>query len=194
MLGYVGTAFTAISKDLQLGYQMWFLLPNEERDLKSVISDPEVLQFLSNPKGGALEEYDVNLGVPRFDISCKLDMKPIMQSMGICSVFDESSGNFSPITNAKGLRLSTALHNTQIKVWEEGVEAASFIELAVAAACTPKRVKEIDFILNRPFLFVITKACRIPMYIGMVVNPQEKESVQTASPDKRFHSPCYRTS
>lgn len=56
-------------------------------------------------------------------------------------------------------------------------DARACIEMGVAAACTPKRVKEIDVILNRPFLFVITKAGRVPMYIGMVVNPQEKESV-----------------
>lgn len=56
-------------------------------------------------------------------------------------------------------------------------DALSCIEMGVAAACAPQSVKKIDFILNRPFIFAITKACRIPMYIGMVVNPQEKESV-----------------
>lgn len=82
---------------------------------------------------------------------------------------------FSPTTVLYALLLLGQM--TEGECRREIYDARSCIEMGVAAACALQSVKKIDFILNRPFLFAITKACRIPKYIGMVVNPQEKESV-----------------
>lgn len=87
----------------------------------------------------------------------------------------EQNQAFSPTTVLYALLLLGQM--TEGECRREIYDALSFIEMGVAAACASQSVKKIDFILNRPFIFAITKACRIPMYIGMVVNPQEKESV-----------------
>ena len=56
-----------------------------------------------------------------------------------------------------------------MQIDEEGVKAATYIELLGAgSAASPEEF--IDFVLDRPFFFVITSD-NIPMFSGCVNNP-----------------------
>ena len=43
--------------------------------------------------------------------------------------------------------------------------------LLAAAAGMPNRVKRLEFKLDRPFLFSISKEDKIPLYVGAVIDP-----------------------
>jgi serine protease inhibitor len=53
---------------------------------------------------------------------------------------------------------------------EEGVTAAAFTVLIADAECAPPE-KEVDFILDRPFVFVITGTDNVPLFLGKVCTP-----------------------
>ncbi len=55
---------------------------------------------------------------------------------------------------------------------EEGVEAAAYTVFSLSA--TPVRRKcpeELDFVLDRPFLFAITGQDGLPLFVGVVNQP-----------------------
>ena len=54
---------------------------------------------------------------------------------------------------------------------EKGVTAASYMEIPGAGAAEPPE-EIIDFILDRPFLFVITNRYDLPLFAGVVNQPQ----------------------
>ena len=53
---------------------------------------------------------------------------------------------------------------------EEGVTAAAYTEMRLAGAAAPPD-DEIDFVLDRPFLFVITGRDGLPLFVGTVHPP-----------------------
>ena len=93
--------------------------------------------------------------------------------MGIKSVFDEMAADFTPISADPRLYLSKAEHTSRVKITEDGVEAASYVDFGVACAGLPPKIKQMNFKLNRPFIFAISKSGTVPIYIGTVVNPLE---------------------
>ena len=59
--------------------------------------------------------------------------------------------------------------DTRVKIDEEGVAAASYIEIIGAGAAMPPD-EIIDFVLDRPFIFAVTKS-QIPLFAGTVNMP-----------------------
>lgn len=169
-----GQQFTAVSKELQLDYKMWFVRPNDGVSLHNLIGSETVNKLLVSPADMPLEEIDVSMSIPKFDITSKVDMKKAMNAMGIKSVFSETTTPFAEISNDPRLYLSKANHAARVKINEDGVEAASYVEFGFACAGLPPEVKRMNFKLDRPFLFAITKNGKIPLYVGAVVNPLEQ--------------------
>ena len=54
---------------------------------------------------------------------------------------------------------------------EEGVTAASYIEIPGATSAEPPD-EIIDFVVNRPFLFIIENSYGIPLFAGVVNDPR----------------------
>ena len=57
----------------------------------------------------------------------------------------------------------------RVQIDEQGVKAAAYIEIPGAGAAAPPE-EIIDFILDRPFLFVITSN-NLPLFAGAVNTP-----------------------
>ena len=75
-----------------------------------------------------------------------------------------------PITAAP-LYLSQTQHAARVAVDEEGVVAAAYTLLAEAGCGMPEKLEEVDFILDRPFLFAITGEDSLPLFAGVVAEP-----------------------
>ena len=57
-----------------------------------------------------------------------------------------------------------------MKIDEKGVTAASYIELNFGAGAAEPPDEIIDFVLDRPFVFAVTKS-HIPLFVGKVNIP-----------------------
>ena len=116
----------------------------------------------------------VNLSVPQFDVSSSIDVKEGLMNMGITKVFDWTGSPFSSSLESKTsgypVYLNSINQETRVKIDEKGVEAASYIELDFGAGAAAPPDEVIDFILDRPFVFAITKS-GVPLFVGTVNNP-----------------------
>ena len=91
--------------------------------------------------------------------------------MGITDVFDPSISDFSPMTDDTEVYLSQARHAARVAIDEEGVTAAAYTATMMCDAGAPPE-EEVDFTLDRPFVFAVTGADGLPLFVGVVHQPQ----------------------
>lgn len=108
--------------------------------------------------------------IPQFDVSSDQDLRKGLAAMGITDVFDAAEADFSPLTDRKGVSLSQVKHAVRVAIDEEGVTAASYVAMMMAGASRPP-AEEMDFILDRPFLFALTGTDDVILFMGVVNRP-----------------------
>lgn len=169
-----GERFSAVSEPLDNSGTMWFLLPDEGVAAEELLEDPQVMEFLlmdSKWEKWPNSQYlIVNLAVPKFDVSSDLDLSSGLRALGVTDVFDPAVSDFSPLTKAEGIYLSQAEHAARVAIDEEGVTAASYTVMLAPGAGPPPE-EEVDFVLDRPFLFAITGVDGLPLFVGLVNRP-----------------------
>lgn len=172
---YWGEKFSAVSKYLENDSDMWFILPDENVSVDELLQDEQLMEFiLSDKYEWANNEYvTVHLSVPKFDVSSDMDLISDLKALGVTDVFDPAISDFTPLTLDVGeIYLSQAKHAVRVKIDEEGCTAASYTVMAAVAAGLPPE-EEMDFVLDRPFIFVITGIGEMPLFIGVVNQPVE---------------------
>lgn len=93
--------------------------------------------------------------------------------MGVDSVFGRMA-NFSGISRQSGLLISDIVHKTSFEIDENGAEASGTTALNFGLYSEREVVnyQRINFICNRPFLFVIhEKTYNNILFIGKFVKP-----------------------
>lgn len=114
------------------------------------------------------DEY-VKLTMPRFNFETRLDLIPLLRSMGMTSTFDDGAADFSGITGEKDLFVGDALHEANITVDEKGTEAAAATALDFPVS-KPPPFEEMS--ANRPFLFAIQeRETGAILFLGRVTDP-----------------------
>ena len=92
--------------------------------------------------------------------------------MGVTNVFNKNVADFTMLTGESPIYLTGANQSVRIQIDEKGVKAATYIEIPGATdAAPPEEIEIIDFVLDRPFLFVVTND-NLPLFAGCVNNPQ----------------------
>ena len=169
---YWSDKFSAVSLRLEGSGRMWFILPDDDVSMNELISDDETMEFLH--KNGDWENSKfliVNMSVPKFDVASKLDLRQGLKALGISDVFDAAISDFSPMTtDTDAIFLSKAEHAARVAIDEEGVTAAAYTVMMAAGAAMPPE-EEVDFVLDRPFMFAITSHDGLPLFVGVVNQP-----------------------
>jgi len=165
---YWGKSFGAVSLSLKNRSQMWFILPDEGKTTEDVLAEGEYLDMLLGEWENS-KYMKVNLSVPKFDIHAKKDLRDGLAEMGITELWNFGQADFSASLKEPAY-ISAANQAVRVKIDETGVTAAAYIELPAAGAAPPPE-EIIDFILDRPFLFVITNYNGIPLFAGTVEQP-----------------------
>lgn len=172
---YWGDHFSAAAQALEGSGSMWFLLPNEGVKPEELLNDSQAMDFLTRTDKSTWENQKqvmMNLSVPKFDVSSRFELKEGLQALGVTDVFDEAVSDFSPMTaDAEGLFVSKASHAARVAADEEGVTAAAYTVIGVDATAALVTDEEIDFVLDRPFLFVLTGSDGLPLFAGVVNQP-----------------------
>ncbi len=100
------------------------------------------------------------------------ELKDGLMALGVTDVFDAKASDFSPMTtDTDGLFVSRTDHAARVSVDEKGVEAAAYTVISADATGLLLADDEIDFILDRPFLFVVTGSDGLPLFTGIVNQP-----------------------
>ncbi len=179
MKGYYYWAenFAAVSLGLENAGSMWFLLPDEGVSVDELLADRETMAFLQAGQDWEDKKYVmINLALPKFDVMSQTDLIGGLKNLGVTDVFDWMTADFTPmIAEEKYLEylpyVSQAQQDARVTIDEDGVTAAAYtiLSFGVGAAAPPD--DEVDFIVDRPFLFVITGADDVPLFVGVVNEP-----------------------
>lgn len=169
---YWGEKFSAIAKPFMDTESMWFILPDEGVTPEELLSDQEAMDFLL--KKDLWENYKfliVNKSIPKFDVTSQLDLRDGLKALGVTDVFDDTISDFTPMTeDTDAIYLSQAKHDARVTIDEEGCTAVAYTVLAADGAGMPPE-EEVDFVLDRPFLFAITGYDGLPLFVGVVNRP-----------------------
>lgn len=162
--------FTSTSLSYQNdSYVMRLILPQPE------ISIDQVLQALSESDENLWKNTilaDINLKMPRFALENKLDLVSTLQALGMEKVFTNEA-DFSSMSDISTY-ISLVQQATRLKVDEDGSEGAAVtvIEGYLSDLMRPLPEEEVDFFLDRPFLFqIIESSTGTVLFMGQVGSP-----------------------
>lgn len=165
---YWGESYGAVSLGLKNGSSMWLILPDEDKTVEDVLSSGEYLEMIAAPYQGWENSkfMKVNLSVPKFDVQSRQDLRGGLEAMGITDLFRLGQADFSEAFEGP-VFLTAANQAVRVQIDEQGVKAAAYIEFPGAGSPMPPE-EIIDFVLDRPFLFVIAEDSGIPLFAGVV--------------------------
>ncbi|XP_037662050.1 serpin B13 isoform X2 [Choloepus didactylus] len=131
---------------------MFVLLPNDIDGLEKIIDKvtPEKLIEWTSPRH--LEEKNVNLSLPRFEVEDTYDLAAALAALGMADVFSEQAADFSAMSARSGLHAQSFLHSSWMVVTEGGTEAAAATGMGLAST-SAGGFENVH--CNHPFLFFV---------------------------------------
>ena len=144
-----------------------FVLPDEGVSPRELLADPEFLGSL-DVHGDDGIYGEVQWSVPKFDVGSDLDLKSTLAGLGITSVLDTKTADFSPLTGTEPVWLDQAKQIARVQVDEQGIVAAAvtLLGLGDGGPEVDPRICVMD--LDRPFLFVVRSNNDVNLFVGVV--------------------------
>lgn len=170
---YWGEGYSATSLPLDDGSRMWLILPNEDTTAAAVLQEGKAMDMiLGEDDSAGYLSLRVNLSVPKFDVVEDLNLIEGLQELGIRKAMDYYEADFSAINNTLDGRmwLQRAQQAIRVSIDEEGLTGVAYT-LMVAPGDGMPSMEEVDFVLDRPFLFVVESPDGLPLFTGIVNNP-----------------------
>ena len=169
---YRGEGFTAVVKPLAQSRSMYFILPNEGETTDGLLGSDGLWDFVMSRREWEDITYPiVHLSLPKFDTTSKTDLLPILEELGMTDILSDKTADFTPLTAATEPFLSQASHAARVKIDEQGVVAAAYTEIMTSDTAALEDPEEVDFTLDRPFVFVIAGADGLPLFTGVINDP-----------------------
>ena len=148
---YFASLFSGDFRDPQLGRDVSQWISDNTQGL---LEDPDFWEGLGQfLDGGAYTK--VNWSVPKFTVDSQYQLEAMLPQLGFDTACDPEAANFSGISEVERLTLSQTSHGVHFAIDEEGIEAAAYTATGMSGSSGPPP-KEIDMVLDRPFLYGVT--------------------------------------
>jgi serpin B len=119
----------------------------------------------------ALELRRLHLVLPRFELTCALELGEALVALGMVDLFDLMRADLTGMTAVRELFVSEVFHNAFVAVDERGTEAAAATAVVVGVASLPI-VPPAELIVDRPFLLAIEhQSSDAMLFLGRVIDP-----------------------
>lgn len=116
--------------------------------------------------GDSAEGTQTMITLPKFSIECDLELRSILQNLGIIDVFNGAKANL-PKMSQHVSHVSNVIHKAGIHVDELGSIASASTTTFIAFSSLPQH-----FVFNRPFAFLITdRITHTLLFAGQVRQP-----------------------
>ena len=173
-----------MSQTIEFGYRegdglQVLELPYAGDDLSMVVLLPREIDGLAELEGrltvdnlntwtAGLWQTEVQVFLPRFEISFPFRLDDALKSMGMADAF--ANADFSGMDGTKSLYIGAVLHKAFVAVNEEGTEAAAATAVFMKAKGLPLPAP--TFRADHPFVFLIREnSTGSILFLGRVVNP-----------------------
>jgi serpin B len=135
--------------------------------MEQQLSSGEILAELK-----ILERQDVQVWLPKFEMTEELDLGSTLKAMGMPLAFSDEA-DFSGMAPDADLQISKALHKAFVEVDEKGTEAAAATAIVIGLTSMPMQPEEPEvFRADRPFIFLIQhKESGAILFVGRVMDP-----------------------
>lgn len=128
-------------------FVMDVILPREGRE---VVIDGTAYSSLCSK----LDETKVNFSMPEFRIDSQSELVPVLAELGMSKAFSPDAE--FPLISDASLMIDRILQKTYIDVTKDGTQAAAVTVVGIRlTSMRPDNDPVIDFIADRPFLFVV---------------------------------------
>ena len=165
---YWSDSFGAVGLGLEDGSTMWLFLPDEGITPESIAAEAMCFLRLQNEGRANSKSLRVNLSVPKFDVASDSELSDTLKTLGVTDIFTPGTADFSAILpEDDGGCIDQVKHAARVLIDEKGVTAAAFTLILRAGAAMPPE-DEMDFTLDRPFLFIIESRDDLPLFAGIV--------------------------
>ncbi len=146
-------------------FSILFVLPNDIDALLANANGQSMVSILDS-----LKQQDVNVTIPKFQFETNVKLSDPLKALGMNKAFTPSA-DFSLMTEKPNeIFISEVYHKTFVGLNEDGVEAAAATAIVAKDNAIP--MPEVNFDLNRPFVFVIIEnKSETPLFVGRVMNP-----------------------
>jgi serine protease inhibitor len=147
-------------------FSMTIILPREGVDIDGLVERCDQDTWAGWMAG--FQQCDGALQMPKFEIEYEESLNTALCRMGMGIAFG-SGADFSRITGAPDLYISSVRHKTYVKVDEAGTEAAAVTIVEMRETSVPN---VFEMRVDRPFLFAIREHhSGTVLFIGKMVNP-----------------------
>ena len=164
-------------------YHMTVLLPREDKSINDVLAklDADTWLWYLQPVCG---EIDVDVKLPRMDITTHVNLVETMKALGMPSAFDPTEADI-PNYCSISQYISNMFQVAKIKMDEEGTEAAAITVVETTDALPSGEPKLYEFHADRPFLYIISERSTgaiffIGQYMGENVVGANPSGIQDA--------------
>ena len=150
-------------------FSLEIFLPQPDKNLEDLVSQLTVDQW--KKWIGQFREQQGKLKLPRFSLSYEVDMEKALKSLGMSTMFEESSANFSKLTS-RPVYVNRMRHKTLVEVNERGTQSAATSSIGVRVTFIFPPEEQFTMIVNRPFLCTIRDhKTNSLVFMGVVEKP-----------------------
>lgn len=148
-------------------YVMMALLPADAQwpidDVLSGLSYERLMEMIQ-PE----QDLEAHVYLPKFSIETEADLIPVLEQLGITTVFDRSLADFSGLSKSAELEIDQINHNCALVVEEEGAKASA-VESVVFNTESAMIDDTMEIRFDRPFFIAILDTqLNIPIIMGIV--------------------------
>ncbi|XP_058547857.1 serpin B5 [Neofelis nebulosa] len=128
------------------------LLPKDVEDESTGLEkveqqlNPETLLQWTNPS--TMANAKVKLSIPKFKVEKIVDPKASLENLGLKNIFDENTSDFSGMSEAKGVALSSVVHRVCLEITEDGGDSME------APGSRILQHKD-EFNADHPFIYIV---------------------------------------
>ncbi len=162
--------YEAVSISLRGGnFRMMFILPNDIEAFVANANGESMLRIIND-----LSSRSIIAVIPKFQFETSVGLREPLQALGMKQAFDDVSADFSGMTQgSNSLFIGDVVHKSFIGVDENGVEAAAATAVVMDAKSADDDLP-VNFVLNRPFVFVVYENnSKTPLFVGRVLDPSK---------------------
>ena len=163
--------FGAVSLEMSGRDRMWLILPDEGYTPEEIAEEEDLMDLLvSGNRDGHMTFTGLKLSVPKFDVTSDTDLGDALKDLGMKKAFDIHSADFTGLIDLDmekdPVYLNKVQHAARCVIDEEGCTATAFTLEMLCGAAMPSG--EVEFTLDRPFLFAITSYTGAVLFTGIV--------------------------
>ena len=154
---------------------MVIMLPNKKESTDFNLNyTKEIADLVSMPQDQKNKLESVELHMPKFEIKNKINLNEILIKLGLEKIFNPPYRGFENISDSKNIAVSDVIHQSFIKVDEEGTEAAAATAIIMLRMAIMPNRNHKKIHIDRPFGFwIVEKNSKTVLFTGKVVDPSE---------------------